>query len=111
MDLTGPGRSRAAGSPHECLTEKQLVNTAKPALVSSLLPHNELYLTLTSHGAATGNLPEDEAHGVDVSSFERLKMLHVYGVVQNLWSHIPEDGYDGLVSNAWSKNTTKYSPH
>lgn len=48
-----------------------------------------LRVSLTSHGAAAGDLPEHQANGVDVGSLERLKVFHVYGVVQDLWCHIP----------------------
>lgn len=88
MDQTEPGRSRAAGSPRGSLTDKHGGETglAPPSPADfRLLP-----LMLTSHRAAVGDLPEDQAHGIYVCPLERLKVLHVYGVVQDLWSHIPE---------------------
>lgn len=56
-------------------------------------------MILTSHRAAAGDLPKDQAHGVDVSSLERLKVFHVYGVVQDLRSHVPEQKDNALLSN------------
>lgn len=145
MDLTEPGHSRAAGSPHGCLTGKKnitlqwlhikvacmlhvyisvsdnasslhpwrywyvnisIINSSSLLIINlSTSPSFHLandfppppapqpppsHLILTSHRAAAGDLPEDQAHGVDVSSLERLKVFHVYGVVQDLWRHIPE---------------------
>ena len=64
-----------------------------PCLASESPPPSQptpTHLILTSHRATAGNLPEDQAHGVDVSSLERLKVFHVYGVIQDLGRHIPE---------------------
>lgn len=84
MDLTEPGRSRAAGSPRGFLTDRHSVDTPAPSRRGELSP------MLTSHRAAVGDLPEDQAHGVYVCTLEGLEVLHVYGVVQDLRSHVPE---------------------
>lgn len=43
----------------------------------------------TPDGAAPSDLPEHQAHSIDVCSLEGLKVLHVDGVIQHLRGHVP----------------------
>jgi hypothetical protein len=38
----------------------------------------------TSNITPSCELPEDEAHGIDVSPFERIKVIHVHCLIQDL---------------------------
>ena len=43
----------------------------------------------TSYGASPRDLPKHQPNGIDISPLEGFKVFHVYGVVQDLWSHVP----------------------
>lgn len=44
---------------------------------------------ITSCVAPSSDLPVDQAQGVDIGTFKRIKMLHVNGFIQDFGGHVP----------------------
>lgn len=53
------------------------------------------FLLVTSGVAAARDLPVHQAQSVDVRALEGIKVLHVDGLIQDLWSHVPAGGHGG----------------
>lgn len=62
---------------------------------------------VTSSVAAACDLPVHQAQSVDVGALEGIKVLHVDGLVQDLWSHVPARGHKFFHVITKTKKTKK----
>lgn len=92
-----PGHNRAAGTPHGHLISQDRAEVrselssqwGKKTKQHRSSNQRENKERRTSTVTAACNLPVDQPQSVDISTFERLKVSHVDGLIQDLWSHVP----------------------